>query len=242
MRRACLLLIDCALWIGLLYTSALVVLNTLPYFSDAGPFQFLVEKGRLAGWLAWRAAFFAHISGALVCLLVGPLMFSRLVIKRARSVHRIAGRVYVMAVLGWAAPAGLFLSVYAKGGLPGQTGFIVLGLCWVGTTLQGYRTARARQFKQHARWMAYSYALATSALSFRVAQIALVYSGMESHSAYVLAIWLSLFASILLGAWWSRAARRAPASAAPSPTIRSVPRPVRRVPVTQRVLQLTPQP
>lgn len=189
-------------------TTALVVWNSLPYFSLADDLPFLVEKGEVALRPLWKTLFIAHVAGGIGCLLAGPLLLWNRLTLRSSRVHVVLGRAYVLFVLGWGGPAGIALSLGAKGGLPGQSGFLILGLLWWGTTFLGLRAVLSGRLARHVAWMARSYAIATSALTFRVFHIGLYALGVPDGPNYVASIWLSLAASLVAG---ELLAARAPA-------------------------------
>lgn len=180
------------IWVGVM-----IVWNSGIYFSDGPQPQFFWEKGEIADLPLWRAAFYVHVIGASVCLLTGiPLMFTRLL--RYRRAHRVLGYVYVNSVLWAAAPAALVMSPFAKGGPAGALGFAVLGGLWWWTTWSGYLAIRQNDLSGHIRGMVRSYALALSAVTFRLFQAAFYFLGLDNHSNYIVSLWLSLFASIWL--------------------------------------------
>jgi len=110
----------------------------------------------------------------------------------------------VLSVLCSAAPAGLYLAFFAKGGLLGKTGFVVAGVAWFATTWLGLRAIRQRRMAAHVTWMARSYAISWSAISFRLIQLALYALGVGANTNYVASLWLSLGLSALLGEWGAK--------------------------------------
>jgi len=190
----------------------MIVVNSLPYFSFRRDLAFLEEKGARADDLLWRRCFYGHVLGAIVCIVVAPFLFWERLRVRRPKLHRGLGRVYGVAVLGWAGPAGLVLALFAKGGLAGQIGFLALGLLWWGTTARGVQTILAGRVAEHRRWMIRSYALALSAVSFRVFQIGLAVAGLSDEPNYVISLWLSLATSLVAG---EAVARRSPVAAVP---------------------------
>lgn len=209
-------------WTAIVALSALVVANTLPYFSLRPEFDFLVEKGALAFDPIWRSAFFFHIAGAIVCLVTGPLLMSRRLLRWARWAHRVLGWAYVLCALCISGPSALYLALHAKGGSWGTAGFLVLGVAWMATTFLGLRAIQQRRMQPHVSWMARSYALTLSALSFRVIQIGLFLGGVPDAENYVLSLWLSFAVSIATGEWAAARLRaglsRIVTSPSPSPT------------------------
>ncbi len=184
-------------WAVVIGFTALIVANTVPYFSMSPNFAFIAEKGSLGTDALWRASFYTHISGGLVCLVAGPIALW----VGTRRLHRSVGKVYALAVLGWAGPSGFVLSFFAKGGLAGQSGFLLLTLLWFAATWIGVRAAMTRRLDEHRRWMLRSYALALSAIFFRIIQTGFYFVAMADDANYVASLWLSLVASLVVGEW-----------------------------------------
>ena len=121
--------------------------------------------------------------------------------------HRWLGYVYVNAVLWMAAPSGLVLAMFAKGGLAGTLGFTVAGSLWWWSTWCGYREIRAGDLPAHIRSMVRSYAWALSAPAFRAIQTAFYFVGLADEPNYVVSLWLSIAASIWLAEMFVRRRR-----------------------------------
>ena len=180
-------------------TTAWLVANSWPYFTLAEALPFLVEKGAIALESWWKTFFIAHVTGGVVCLAIGPLLIWNVLILRSGRLHALLGRTYVGLVLLWGAPAGLVLATTAKGGILGRGGFVVLGLLWWITTWRGVRAITSGRTVPHVAWMARSYAIATSALSFRVFHLALHAAGVPDRTNYIASIWGSLVVSLVVG-------------------------------------------
>ena len=183
----------------MLAASALIGVNSAGYLTGGGSHPFLLERPELARDAVWRACLATHVTGALVCLATGPVLLWNLVLKRSPALHRVLGRAYVAVVLGLAAPAGVALSFSAKGGVAGRAGFLVLAAAWFLTTALGLRDVHRGRLVPHAQWMVRSYALAMSAIHFRVIQTALFTLGAPNSASYVAAIWLSFLVSVVQG-------------------------------------------
>ena len=180
-------------------TTALVLVESLPYYTFADDLPFFQEKWDVYRSVLWRVAFYVHISGGLLCLVTALPQFSKTLLRRAPRVHRALGWTYVVSVLGLTAPAGLVMAVVAKGGMPGRFGFIVLGVALFYTTWRGLERVRAGDFRGHVAWMIRSYAMASSALTFRVFYVLLFLA--EVQHEYVIAIWLSFVVNLLAAEW-----------------------------------------
>jgi uncharacterized membrane protein len=118
-----------------------------------------------------------------------------------RGFHRWLGKIYGLSVLGWAGPSGFYLSFHAKGGLAGQSCFLILTVLWWVTTALGVRAIRAKRLAEHRRWMLRSYAVALSAMTFRVFQVAFFHAGVGDDANYAVSLWLSLATSVASGEW-----------------------------------------
>ncbi|MDF1700206.1 MAG: DUF2306 domain-containing protein [Planctomycetota bacterium] len=175
-------------------TTALVIESTLPYFTLGGDAPFLLEKADVYRSVLWRACFYVHVTSGLVCLVAALPQFSKTLLRRAPRLHRALGWTYVVSVLGFAAPAGMYMAVFAKGGMAGRFGFLVLGAVFFYTTWRGLERVRARDFRGHVPWMIRSYAMAASALTFRVFFILL--HAVDVAPAYVASIWLSFVVNL----------------------------------------------
>ena len=201
-------------WGILIALGLLLIVNTVPYFSFRREFAFLEEKGPLVADPVWRRCFYGHLLGSVACLLLIPFLFWNRLLRRSPGLHRWLGRCYGVAVLGWAAPTGLYLAFHAKGGLPGKAAFLLLGVLWWATTARGVQTAVARRFDEHRRWMIRSAAIAGSAIYFRVFHLALFGLGLPDESNYALSLWLSAAASLIAGEAFGRGVPAEPPSVA----------------------------
>jgi len=174
--------------------AGLIVWNSTEYFWTTYTPAFLIEKLPVSRNAIWRAAFYFHVVSAGICFAAGfPLFFPALL--RFRRLHLVLGYIYFNAVLWVAAPTGLIMSPFAKGGLLGALGFGVTGIAWWWTTWQGYRSVRRGEIQTHIRWMVRSFSIALSAVFFRLVQTGLGWMDVDPVSNYVASIWLSFLMS-----------------------------------------------
>jgi hypothetical protein len=94
---------------------------------------------------------FGTISMLTVCLQVWPWLR-----QRHPVVHRVAGRIYVVACV-IAGVCGLIIMPFAP--VVGQVGVTMATTLWVIFTLVGFWAARTRRYALHRRFMLYSFAL-----------------------------------------------------------------------------------
>jgi len=183
-------------WIATtILVSAVILANSTTYFLSGPTPLFLVEKESLLDWPLWRTAFYCHVIAACFCLMTGPLLMVVRLLK-VKGLHSFLGYVYLNAVLWIAAPAGLVITPFAKGGFLSALGFLLTGIAWWWATWVGYRMIVAKDVSGHIRWMVRSYAIALSAVWFRLIQIAMSFSTMSDSVNYTMSVWLSLFASL----------------------------------------------
>ncbi|WP_309088854.1 DUF2306 domain-containing protein [Phenylobacterium sp.] len=130
-----------------------------------------------------------HAGGASTALLVGAFQLLP-AIRRRRAMHRWLGRLYAAGcVVGGV--AALVLAPTTTAGPLASVGFALLGVIWLGTTVQAWRLARARRFDEHRRWMIRSFALTFAAVTLRLYLPIGPVLGMDFMQSYVLVSWLS---------------------------------------------------
>jgi uncharacterized membrane protein len=165
-------------WIAVVLTSAAVVLFAVtPYLTTALGAQ---TDGLGAAYadrpLAVRAAFYVHVVAGGLALLVGPWQFSTALRRRRPRVHRVTGRVAVLAIAA-AGVCGLVLAPFNSAGLVGTVGFGTLAVLWLATTWRALRAIRRGDVRAHRAWMYRSFALTYAAVTLRLWTVVLV--GLE---------------------------------------------------------------
>lgn len=138
----------------------------------------------------WNWFFYQHISMGAISMLTGWTQFSKRLRKKNMAIHRILGKIYVMAVL-LSGSAGLYLSFYATGGVIAGFGFGTMAVLWLSTTVMAFLTIKRGEVAAHQNWMIRSYALCWAAVTLRLWLPGLqAFGGMEFISAYLLVSWL----------------------------------------------------
>jgi hypothetical protein len=185
-------------WSAYLAGCLLILANSLSDYLPGGSGLFIADKGELGHRAVWRISLHIHVVGGILCLFAALPQFSRKLLGRIPSIHRIAGRAYGMTVLFLVAPTGLYLALHAKGGLPGKLGFLTLGFLTFHTTLAGWRTVlpRHRDMAAHRAWMTRSFALVASAVTFRAFHTLGHLAGVDAGTNYVACLWLSLLGNL----------------------------------------------
>lgn len=153
---------------------------------------------------------FGTVTLVTVCLQLWPRL------RRTHPrVHRISGRAYVFG--GMLPSCVLALAVVPLGSLNplGAGGASVWALLGIVTTLRGYQAGRARDTREHRRWMIYSFAAAMGIVTGRVLALAVpAIPGVPSAPEIVhplAGFWLGWLVNLAIARWWLNRRRPAPA-------------------------------
>lgn len=178
------------LLIILAIASIAMALFAFTYLSFNPDHGLLADKEPLikAQWL-WNAAFYIHVMGGIVAIVVGPWQFFKKFRERSWWRHRLLGRIYVYAIL-IASPLGFYTALFANEGFWSQAGFAMLAVAWFITTYIGYRFIRRKNQYQHERWMIRSFAVTFAAVSFRFWLGIEYLMGIPFDTSYILNTWL----------------------------------------------------
>lgn len=108
-----------------------------------------------------------HVACGLLALIIGPLQFWPKIRRDYLQFHRIAGRIYVVAVLvGSAAAFGLASKI--EGSPAYSLGLAGLGTAWLTTTVMAFVAIRRKNIEQHRQWMVRSYVVTFAFVTFRL--------------------------------------------------------------------------
>lgn len=160
-------------WVWVLLSSlGIAAFAVVPYLTAS--LRTLAEQpsGGLAANYAeqpWpiQLAFYAHIVGGGLALVLGPLQFWRGLRSRHPRVHRWTGRTYLTAV-GIGGLAALAIAPVNDAGLVGLFGFGGLGVVWLVTGTLAYRAIRRGDVANHRAWMMRNFALTYAAVTLRI--------------------------------------------------------------------------
>ena len=105
-------------------------------------------------------SFFLHSLGGVLFGVLGPLQFVRALRRRFGTLHRLSGRVFVLAGAGLAL-SGLALLLQVESI---RTGFLdaaraIFSLALLAALVLGVAAARARDMPRHRAWMIRAYAI-----------------------------------------------------------------------------------
>lgn len=188
-------------WLPVTGFSLLLVYNTIPYFSFSKEFSFIEERSILFQGELYNTCFYIHIFAGAICILTSLVQFSRFILKKLRPIHRWSGKLYVMVVLFLGAPTGLYMSFFAKGSFWERILFMFMAAAWFVTTLYGLSTIQKKNVLAHKIWMIRSYAMAMTAVTFRVYHIIFYILDWDHLENYELSLWISVIGNMLLAEW-----------------------------------------
>lgn len=200
-QRSARVLFQMLFWVPVAGFSLLLIYNTLPYFSFSKDFDFIEERSLLFQNNLYNSFFYIHIAAGAICIGTALIQFSRYILKKSKAIHRWSGKLYVFVVLFLGAPTGLYMSFFAKGSFWERALFMFMAIFWFITTLHGLNTIRKKNVLAHKIWMMRSYAMAMTAVTFRVYHIAFYLLGWDHLENYELSLWISVIGNMLFAEW-----------------------------------------
>jgi hypothetical protein len=188
-------------WVPVAGFSLLLIYNTLPYFSFNQGFTFIQERGFLFNNNIYYTCFYIHIAAGALCIGTALIQFSRYILKKSKAIHRISGKIYVAVVLFLGAPTGLYMAFFAKGSFWEKALFLFMAIWWFITTLYGLSTIHKKNVLAHKIWMMRSYAMAMTAVTFRVYHLLFYMLGWNHLENYEISLWISVIGNMLFAEW-----------------------------------------
>ena len=201
LQRSAKVLFRLLFWIPVIGLSLLLIYNTLPYFSFSKQFDFIEERSFLFQSSFYSSCFYIHIAAGALCIGTALIQFSRMILKKSKAIHRVSGKIYVFVVLFLAAPTGLYMSFFAKGSFWERSLFMFMAGWWFITTLYGLTTIHKKNVLAHKIWMMRSYAMAMTAVTFRLYHIIFFLTGWGHLENYEISLWISVIGNMLFAEW-----------------------------------------
>ena len=177
---------------------------SLFYLVTSGEFGLLLGKDEaIRTSEVWRMAFYGHIIFGGLALLSGWSQFSKKLRAKKLQLHRSLGKFYVISVLA-SGLCGIYLGIYATGGIIPSVGFISLGVVWLFTTIRAYVAVRNKDMSLHQGMMIYSYAACFAAVTLRIWLPFLTIVFGEFLLAYKVVAWLCWVPNMVFAHLWVR--------------------------------------
>lgn len=177
-----------------------ITLRYLPFSGDAAFLQ--IKQTEVRNIPLYLQLFYVHVYSSIFVLIAGFTQFNTFLLKNFRQLHRWLGYLYVVVVLFLSAPSGLFIGLFANGGITAKIAFVTLAVLWFSFTLKAMLSAKHKKFKLHQDFMLRSFALAFSAVTLRLWKVILVYLFQPAPmDVYQVIAWLGWVPNLLLAEW-----------------------------------------
>lgn len=190
------------------YFTHRMLIITVPYTTWELNIDFLFTKQKLlyesSTWIKklYLAAFYTHIFSAPFVLIAGVSQFSQKLMIDYAHWHRNIGKIYIVIILLFSAPAGFVMSLFANGNAVSVFSFILLSSLWWFFNYKAYRLAQKRDFVTHGNWMLRGYALTLSAVTLRLYMFLIAtfkwFSFLSPTEIYVMLSFLSWIPNLII--------------------------------------------
>jgi hypothetical protein len=166
-------------------------------FKNNSSFLQIKQAAVKTGW--YLPAFYCHIIGSSIILIIGFLQFSKWVYTN-RQLHRTLGKIYVFGVLFFAAPGAYVMTFFINRGPGVFISFLVQNTLWVTFTAAAWILIRDRKIEAHVMMMRRSYALAFAAVTLRfyIWLFTVFGHGVGFANNYIIIAFLSWVPNLLL--------------------------------------------
>lgn len=180
--------------VSVIFIFSLLMLKTISQYSTLETnVGFLRFKKNVIENQYWLLFFYIHIFSITLCLLAGFTQFSERLLNENRKLHRVIGKIYFYNILIINFPACFILALFSNGGIIGITGFLTQNFLWGYFTLFSVVSVRKRDIKNHKIFMIFSYAITTTAITFRIIKNIFYHDAIFSYQLfYGLNVWISL--------------------------------------------------
>ena len=193
------ILVKILLIVGFGYFFWLMLQITLDYIPLKADVSFLmIKQTEVSHRPEYLLFFYTHVYTSIFVLFFGFFAILRKDFG-LKNLHRNAGKIYILLLLIFSAPAGIYMGVFANGGFFAKTSFVILGSLWWFTTFKAYQFAKQKKFTLHKQWMWRSFALTLSAITLRMWKVIIVYLFHPNPmDVYQIIAWLGWIPNILL--------------------------------------------
>lgn len=174
-----------------------ITLQYFPFKTDAAFLQ--IKQTEVTEIPFYLLFFYIHVCSSIFVLLAGFSQFNSSVLKNFPKLHQTIGKLYVFAILFLSAPSGLFIGVFANGGLFSKISFVTLALLWFYFTLKGFTTIKKGDLHSHKKFMYRSFALSFSAITLRFWKVIIVtLFHPNPMDVYQIIAWLGWIPNLLI--------------------------------------------
>ena len=181
-----------------LVTGAFLYLQAVPF---AGTPEAEAPIPAHDGFAAYYPLLLTHIGLGTVAMVTACLQVWPWLRRNHAAVHRVSGRIYVLATV-ISAVCGLIILPFAP--VVGQLGAFMSTTLWLITTLVGYWAVRTGRYALHRRFMLYSFALVMNNIWGRGAAEIIFGFGIDMDFTYLGegARWIGWVMDLILVQWF----------------------------------------
>ncbi len=156
---------------------------------------------------ARQTVFLLHVGLAPVALAIGVFQFIPSLRTNMPGLHRWSGRIYTFAILvsGFAA---LTLAIGSIDRPVAASGFGLLAVLWLGTTVRAVHLVMTGRVREHRLWMIRSFALTFAAVTLRLQLPFFGLLGMNYIEASHYLAWTCWVPNFLFAEWYIRKTTR----------------------------------
>lgn len=187
------------LMIGFGYFFWLMLKITVEYIPIKTEVSFLmIKQTEVSERPEYLGFFYTHVFTSIFVLLSGFLAILRKDFG-LKNFHKNSGKFYIFLILVFAAPSGIYMGIFANGGVLSKISFVILGCLWWFSTFKAYQLALQKKFREHQQWMWRSFALSLSAITLRMWKVIIVYLFHPNPmDVYQIIAWLGWIPNLLL--------------------------------------------
>lgn len=176
----------------------LMLSASMSYLELKEEHPFFLEKLPLAQPKLWLTALYAHVPSALFALPACLVLLITRVRIRFPRFHRWLGRVTGGLLLCVVVPSGMYLALFAQGGLVTTLGFWLTGAITFVAMLKSIQSARAKDMKAHRRFSTHVVAQLSVAVVSRLLLVGAEMASVEGEWVYVAALWVPVLGGALI--------------------------------------------
>lgn len=162
------------------------------------PLGSLVHPDMKLNFMVHPVGTYAHVFASLVALSLAPFQFSSRLRNARPRVHRVMGRTYLGVGVVVGGLAGLYMSIFAFGGVIAKLGFACLAVGWLYTGLRAYQAIRRGAVPEHRTWMVRNVSLTLAAVTLRIYLPSSMIAGIPFEVAYPAIAWLCWLPNLIV--------------------------------------------
>lgn len=147
-----------------------------------------------------------HILPGILFMILGPLQFSQKIRRTTQRTHRWIGRVFLTlsVVIGFSALAMSFQM--AIGGINEMAATVLFDLLFLFCLIQGYRSARRRDFVHHREWMIRTFGIGLGIATTRPVMGVFFATSrithLTPHDFFGIAFWIGFSVTLVAAESW----------------------------------------